>query len=133
MAFNSKYFLSNLSRFKDCYSSWRLIDKIKRFGSKAGRKVVYAVLILYYASLDKSVPAKDRLMILAALGYFITPVDLLPDALPVGFTDDMAALTFVLKTVWSNISDDVFAKAKARMEEWFGPAEPSDLKIPGLG
>lgn len=42
----------------------------------------------------------------------------------------MAALTFVLKTVWSNISDDVFAKAKARLEDWFGPAEPSALKIP---
>ena len=46
MAFDSKYFLSNLSRFKDNYSSWRLLDKIKRFGRKAGRKVVYAVLIL---------------------------------------------------------------------------------------
>lgn len=133
MVFDSKYFLSNLYRFKDNYSSWRLLGKIKRFGRKAGRKVVYAVLILYYASLDKSVPAKDRLMILAALGYFITPVDLLPDALPLGFSDDMAALTFVLKTVWSNISDDVFAKAKARLEEWFGPAEPADLKLPGLG
>lgn len=133
MAFDSKYFLSNLFRFKDNYSSWRLLGKIKRFGRKAGRKVVYAVLILYYASLDKSVPTKDRLMILAALGYFITPVDLLPDALPLGFSDDMAALTFVLKTVWSNISDDVFAKAKARLEDRFGPAEPSDLKIPGLG
>ena len=133
MAFDSKYFLSNLSRFKDNYSSWRLLAKIKRFGRKAGRKVVYAVLILYYASLDKSVPTKDRLMILAALGYFITPVDLLPDALPLGFSDDMAALTFVLKTVWSNISDDVFAKAKARLEDWFGPAEPSAPKIPGLG
>lgn len=133
MVFDSKYFLSNLCRFKDNYSSWRLLGKIKRFGRKAGRKVVYAVLILYYASLDKSVPTKDRLMILAALGYFITPVDFLPDALPLGFSDDMAALTFVLKTVWSNISDDVFAKAKARLEEWFGPAAPADLKIPGLG
>lgn len=99
MAFSRKYFLDNINRFKDAYDRTALMDKLKKYGRKAGLKVVYGVLILYYASLDKSIPFKDRMMIMAALGYFVVPLDIIPDALFGGFVDDMAALTFVLKTV----------------------------------
>lgn len=132
MAFNSKYFLDNISRLKDYYNPDKLMEKIKKYGRKAGIKVVYAVLILYYASMDKSIPVKDRIMIFAALGYFILPVDLIPDGLPLGFTDDMAALTFVLKTIWTNLTPAVFAKARKKIEEWFGPVSDDDIRIPGL-
>lgn len=133
MGFSKKYFVENLSRFRNAYDADKLMDKISHYGRKAGIKVVYAVLILYYASLDKRVPLKSRIMILAALGYFIIPADLIPDALPLGFADDLAALMFVLKTVWKNLSPEVFAKARKKLEDWFGPVEESEVCIPGLG
>ncbi len=132
MAFNANFFLKNLRKYRKCYSPEKLMDKIKRYGRLAGLKTVHAVLILYYASLDKGVPAKDRLMIMAALGYFILPVDLIPDMLPLGFTDDMAALTFVLRTIWGNLTPSVFEKAKAKLQEWFGLVTDADIAIPGL-
>lgn len=126
-------FKNNLQKYAGYYNANSLFEKIKGGAKKMGIKVVYAALILYYATFDKDLPAKDRLMVLAALGYLILPVDLIPDALPGGFTDDMAALTFVLRQIWCNLSPDTFAKAKSRLREWFGNVSDADLNIPGLG
>lgn len=42
---------------------------------------------------DENTPGKHKMIIIGALGYFILPVDLIPDFIPVaGFTDDAAAL-----------------------------------------
>ena len=129
MAFNLDYFTGHLNKFKDMYKPADLFQKIKKVAKKAGAKVIYVVLVLYYASFDKSIPLKDRMMILAALGYFICPVDLIPDAIPGGFADDMGALAFVVKKVWNNITPEVFRKARARLNEWFGEVSPKDLDI----
>ena len=107
-----KSFTSNLQKYAAYYDPNALFEKIKKVAKKAGVKIVYAVLILYYATLDKDIPVKDRLLILAALGYFILPVDLIPDALPGGFADDMAALVFVLKQVWGTLPPSTMQKAR---------------------
>ena len=75
---------------------------------------------------------KDRLMVIAALGYFILPLDLIPDALPGGFADDTAALIFVLKQVWNNLTPATKQKAHDSLLEWFGEVSENELYIPGL-
>ena len=129
---NISKFKDNISKYADCYNPGALFDKIKQVAVKAGVKLVYIVLILYYATLDKELPVKDRLMVLAALGYFILPVDFIPDMLPGGFADDTAAMIYVLKQIWTNLMPATFDKAKGRLQEWFGDVQDSDLKIPGL-
>jgi len=55
---------------------------------------------IYYCALDRATPVHVRGSILAALAYFILPVDALPDFMPVlGFTDDAAVLAATLKLV----------------------------------
>lgn len=127
-----KGFTNNLSKYAGYYNPSALFDKIKSVARKAGVKVVYVVLLLYYSTLDKELPVKDRLMVLAALGYFILPLDFIPDALPGGFTDDMAALVFVLKKVWNNLTPATKRKAHDRLNEWFGEVSEADIHIPGL-
>lgn len=126
------FFTNNLSRYADLYNPGKLFDKIKAMAKKAGVKVVYIVLLLYYSTLDKDLPLNDRLMVIAALGYFILPIDLIPDALPGGFADDTAALIFVLKQVWNNLTPQTKSKARSRLKEWFSDVSDSDLHIPGL-
>jgi uncharacterized membrane protein YkvA (DUF1232 family) len=59
---------------------------------------------VYYCALDRNTPVHVRGAILAALAYFVVPVDTLPDFLPVlGFTDDAAVLAATLKLVTSHI------------------------------
>lgn len=129
---NLNAFTSNLQKYADVYNPHELFDKIKNVARKAGVKIIYIVLLLYYSTLDKELPVKDRLLVIAALGYFILPVDIIPDALPGGFADDSAALIFVLKQVWNNLTPETHHKARERLTSWFGPVSDSDLHIPGL-
>ncbi len=117
------FFKQNLDKYAAFYNPNALFEKIKKVAKKAGVKTIFVVLILYYATFDKSLPIKDRLMVIAALGYFILPLDLLPDTLPLGFTADAAAMLFVVTHISNNISDDTLAQAKQKLSEWFGDVD----------
>lgn len=105
------------ARFFSRTSFWR---KLSHVAAQAGRKVVYAALVLYYAATSKSVPLKDRAKIYGALGYFILPVDLIPDFTGLlGYTDDLTALVWALRTVANNITPDVCEKAAQKLFTWF--------------
>lgn len=72
----------------------------------------------------------DKAIILGALGYFITPLDLIPDITPgVGYSDDMMALIFALKKVSMHITEDDRQEAKKILRKWFKNFDDSDLKV----
>lgn len=122
--------LNDYSSYSSYFSTSELWNKIKDVAQKAGVKTVYAVLLLYYVATDENVSASDKAKIYGALGYFILPIDLVPDMLPgVGYTDDMAALLWALKAVWDNITPEIERKAKTKLREWFGNIRESDLKL----
>lgn len=105
------------------YSEDKFWNKLKKYGKKAGSSVVYTVLLLYYTLQKPEVPAKTKAIIIGALGYFILPFDLIPDvAVGLGFTDDLGALGIALIQVAMYIDADIKAKAKIKLEEWFGSA-----------
>ena len=57
-------------------------------------------LSAYYCSLDRATPLRVRASIFAALVYFVTPADAVPDMLPaLGFTDDAAVLAATLQLI----------------------------------
>jgi uncharacterized membrane protein YkvA (DUF1232 family) len=57
-------------------------------------------LSIYYCALDRATPLRVRASIFGALVYFVTPVDAMPDLLPVlGFSDDAALLAATLQLV----------------------------------
>jgi uncharacterized membrane protein YkvA (DUF1232 family) len=59
----------------------------------------------YYCAMDPATPMRVRGMLLAALAYFIMPIDLIPDIVAgLGFADDMALLTAVIGLVSANIT-----------------------------
>ncbi|KAB7668448.1 YkvA family protein [Bacillus sp. B1-b2] len=103
------------------YSEDKFWTKLKKFGKKAGSSVVYAVLLLYYTLQKPEVPKKAKATIIGALGYFILPIDLIPDfAVGIGFTDDLGALGIALIQVAIYIDDEIKMKAKNKLAEWFG-------------
>ncbi len=113
--------IEQMQKSEKYYSDEKFWDKLKKFAKKAGSSVVYAVLLLYYTLQKPEVPKKTKAIIIGALGYFILPVDLLPDMLMgIGFTDDLGALGIALFQVAMYIDDDVKMKAKVKLEDWFG-------------
>ena len=96
----------------------RIVEKIAVYAKKAGREVVVNVLKLYYAmSLGIATPAQV-VAIIGALGYFISPVDAVPDVLPGGFVDDGGVLTLTVALACCSDSRVVEA-ANAKANEWF--------------
>ena len=103
-------------------------EKISRIAKRAGAKLVYAALILYYTLQSDKVSKKDKAIIIGALGYMISPLDAIPDAIPIaGLTDDLAVLLYVLKKVWTDIDPEIQAKAKKRLAKWFDEDEIAEI------
>lgn len=96
-------------------------DKISKVAKKAGAKTIYGVLLLYYASIDSNISLSDKVKIYGTLGYFILPLDLVPDAMPiVGYGDDFAAIMLAIKSISGNITPEVRNKAQSKLASWFG-------------
>ncbi len=76
------------------------------------------IVAAYFCAMDSNTPARVRGILLAALAYFILPLDLLPDILMVvGFTDDLAVLTVAISAVRSNITDAHREAARKALDE----------------
>ncbi len=120
--------LPDFMSYSDKFSSGDFVDKIQRIAKRAGSKLVYGSLLLYYTVQSDKVSRKDKAIIIGALGYLISPLDVMPDAIPiVGLADDMAVLVYVLKKVWSLVSDEARQKAKNKMLQWFDEDEMKDV------
>ena len=110
------------------FSKRDFADKISRIAKRAGAKLVYAALILYYTLQSDKVSKKDKAIIIGALGYMISPLDAIPDAIPIaGLTDDLAVLLYVLKKVWTDIDPEIQEKAKKRLSKWFDDDEIDEI------
>lgn len=110
------------------FSANDFVEKISRIAKRAGAKLVYAALILYYTLQSDKVSKSDKAMIIGALGYMISPLDVIPDAIPiVGLTDDLAVLIYVLKKVWLEVEPEIKEKAKERLSKWFDEDEMKEI------
>jgi len=66
---------------------------------------VFGRLIKAYAlGTYREIPVKNLVLIVAALLYFINPLDLVPDLIPMtGLADDFAILLWIFKTVSAEV------------------------------
>lgn len=118
----------DLPQFQGNYSEEAFWEKLKKIASKAGAKVVYYALVLFYTLADPATPVKYKAVIAGALGYLILPLDLLPDFLPfAGLADDWAALIAAVSYVFTSISQENKDKAREKLKDWFPNALPEDL------
>ena len=120
--------LPDFMSYANKFSQTDFVEKISRIAKRAGAKLVYAALILYYTLQSDKISATNKAMIIGALGYMISPLDVIPDAIPIaGLTDDLAVLLYVLKKVWTDIDPDIQKKAKERLSKWFDDDEIEEI------
>ena len=120
--------LPDFMNYASKFSKRDFAEKIARIAKGAGAKLVYAALILYYTLQSDKVKPTDKAMIIGALGYLISPLDVVPDAIPIaGLADDLGVLIFVLKKVWTDVDPDIQTKARERLSKWFDEDEIAEI------
>jgi len=106
--------------YEKAYSDQRFWRKATRHASAAGRQALEKALWLYYAVKSPDTPKWARRVIYGALGYFVLPLDAIPDLAPlVGYTDDLGVMTAALATVAFYINDNVKQQASDKLQNWF--------------
>ena len=121
--------LPDFMSYANKFSQSEFVEKISRIAKRAGAKLVYAALILYYTLQSDHVSKTDKAIIIGALGYMISPLDVIPDAIPIaGLTDDLAVLLYVLKKVWTDIDPAIVEQAKGKLSKWFDDEEINEIK-----
>lgn len=91
----------------------------KKF-NRVARLIPFAqeLLSAYYCAIDPATPVRVRAILLAALAYFIVPIDLIPDfIIGLGFSDDATVLTTAIGIIAGHITDAHKAQAKTSLSQ----------------
>ncbi len=74
--------------------------------------------LLYGLMTDPRVDVGDKILVGAAIGYVILPMDIIPDSIPfLGEIDDVFILVFALRRLLRNADDEVL------LDHWMGEPE----------
>lgn len=121
--------LDNIKQYKSHYSDKKLFKKIFKYAKVAGLNIIYVGLLLFYTLENPKLPAKLKAIVVGSLGYFISPIDLIPDLLPlVGYQDDLGVLMAAVIMVSFYIDEDSKTKAQKKLEEIFGKYDKDILE-----
>lgn len=97
---------------------------LKRLGGKlksAGVNLVYTSWLLYYTLAEDDVPVKVKGTIVGALSYFLLPMDIIPDFVPVtGYSDDLVSLIAAIAVTAAYVTPEVKRKAQQKTKNMFG-------------
>ena len=104
---------------KDRQTLIRFIDAVKQYAQskkhliknfKTDIETLVNLMKAWIRGVYTEVPKETLILIIAALLYFLSPLDTIPDFLgPLGFTDDATVVLFVMNTLRKEIN---------RYKEW---------------
>ncbi|BDA86677.1 hypothetical protein Sa4125_42190 [Aureimonas sp. SA4125] len=92
---------------------------------RAARHIPFSrdLVASYYCAVDPQTPSTSKGILLAALAYFVLPIDFVPDFLfGLGFTDDIAVLWAAFGAVRHNIKPEHYVLASEALGEAETPA-----------
>src|SRR5262245_29869189 len=87
------------------------------------RRLKREVVVLWVCTRHPRTPLLAKALAVALVGYALSPIDLIPDFIPVlGYLDDVVLLPLgvwlVLKLVPADVMAECRAEADLRIEEW---------------
>ena len=113
-------------------SFWDKVSKVAQIAKSAIKEVLHKALILYFAAKDENTPAWATTVVFSALAYFIMPIDVIPDYLPVvGYSDDLSVLAGALVTIALHVKKEHRELADQKMDDLFPPKDPPKQLPPG--
>ncbi len=82
---------------------------------EAAKKLKREIVPIYYALFDKRTPLLVKILALITVGYLLSPIDLIPDFIPVlGILDDLLLvpllITITLKMIPKEVIEEIRKK-----------------------
>jgi uncharacterized membrane protein YkvA (DUF1232 family) len=79
--------------------------------------------LMWKLSVDPDVSGKDKIKLAAAIAYFISPIDLIPEAIvgPIGYLDDIVLAAHVLNGIVNHTDPEVLRR------HWCGDDDVLDV------
>jgi uncharacterized membrane protein YkvA (DUF1232 family) len=97
-------------RFRAKFGASRSVDRLKRW-ARSIRRDVHA---LYLAARDPRVPWYAKALAAVVAGYALSPLDLIPDFIPVvGYLDDLVLVPLGILVVIRLIPTEIMAEHRA--------------------
>lgn len=108
------------TREQDFYQKLRqqIKDWIDKKSKKQNRWTEFILLapdlfhLLCKLMLDKEMPSQKKVKLAVAIAYFISPLDILPEAIlgPVGYLDDVALTAYVLNDIINEVNPQIVTR-----------------------
>jgi uncharacterized membrane protein YkvA (DUF1232 family) len=95
------------------------------FWKKRARTLKVQTYALYYAYRDPRTPLPARLFVAAIVAYAFSPIDLIPDFIPVlGYLDDLIIIPAGVWLALKMIPPEVMAESRVKAEEVLATGKP---------
>jgi len=88
---------------------------------------------LYLATRDARVPWYAKLLAVCVVGYAFSPIDLIPDYIPVlGYLDDLVLVPLGIALVLKMIPEEVMAECREKAETIMAQGKPTNWVAAGV-
>ncbi len=95
------------------YDEKKFWNKLVKMPKAVGREVIFKAIVLFVILSSKETPLWVKILVIAALGYFVCPVDMVPDVVPfVGYLDDLGVFTLLMGEIAAFNTTEVKKKAR---------------------
>ena len=87
-------------------------------------------LTLWFCCRHPGMPLLPKILALLVVGYFLSPIDLIPDFIPVlGYLDELILLPVCIYLILRMVPPPVLAEARAQAGEWISAHKPKPRSI----
>ncbi|MEL3971048.1 YkvA family protein [Rossellomorea oryzaecorticis] len=91
------------------------------------KKLKQQILVLYLAYKDDRVPWYAKIFTACVVGYALSPIDLIPDFIPVlGYIDDVILVPLGIMIALKMIPREVIAECEIKAEEMMKKGKPKN-------
>ncbi|PIT38789.1 YkvA family protein [Snodgrassella alvi] len=115
-----KFFSKSVVNLHGWVNEQSFFAKLSRNALRLGKPVVIQLYSLFLLFKSPQTPLRSKMLILGALLYFLSPIDLIPDFLgPLGFTDDIAVIAMVCKQLQTALTPALKKQAQNAINRFF--------------
>ena len=113
--------LANLKKYEKYFSESKLWKKLEKYGRNIGATILYPVFLLFNLLKSGDISLGKKAKLIGTLGYFILPIDVIPDAIAgIGYSDDAAVLFATLTAYVSYLTIEIQQLSKNQLTNLIG-------------